>query len=77
MLSHATVPVLSHASVPCADYLDLYLVHWPVPGKHVLAYQELESLQAEGKIKSIGVSNYVVEDLEEVCAFVWVEGGVG
>jgi diketogulonate reductase-like aldo/keto reductase len=50
-----------------ADYLDLYLVHWPVPGKHVLAYQELQSLQAQGKIKSIGVSNYVVEDLQEVC----------
>jgi len=48
------------------DYLDLYLVHWPVPGKHVEAYKELEALQAEGKIKSIGVSNYVVQDLEEL-----------
>lgn len=37
-----------------------------VPGKHVDAYLELEALQKEGKIKSIGVSNYVVEDLEEL-----------
>ena len=38
----------------------------PVPGKHVEAYLELEALQAEGRIKSIGVSNYVVEDIEEL-----------
>jgi hypothetical protein len=33
-------------------------VHWPVPGKHVLAYKHLEELRAEGKIRSLGVSNY-------------------
>ena len=27
-------------------YLDLYLVHWPVPGKHAAAYQQLENAQA-------------------------------
>mmetsp|Transcript_27407 Transcript_27407/g.63672 ORF Transcript_27407/g.63672 Transcript_27407/m.63672 type:complete len:367 (+) Transcript_27407:44-1144(+) len=51
------------------EYLDLYLVHWPVPGgKHVEAYLELEKLQAQGKVRSIGVSNYAVEDLEELMA---------
>jgi len=48
------------------DYLDLYLIHWPVPGKHVEAYQVLEELQAQGKLRSIGVSNYVIEDIEEL-----------
>lgn len=47
-------------------YLDLYCIHWPVPGKHVEAYLELEKLQAEGKIRSLGVSNYTVEDFEEL-----------
>ena len=48
------------------EYLDLYLVHWPVPGKHVAAYLELEKCRAEGLVKSIGVSNYAVEDVEEL-----------
>ncbi|KAL7439262.1 hypothetical protein ACHAXH_008427 [Discostella pseudostelligera] len=47
-------------------YLDLYLIHWPVPGKHVDAYKTLEQLQSQGKIRNIGVSNYVVEDYQEL-----------
>lgn len=47
-------------------FLDLYLIHWPVPGKHVDAYKTLEQLQSEGKIRNIGVSNYVVEDYQEL-----------
>jgi diketogulonate reductase-like aldo/keto reductase len=48
------------------DYIDLYLVHWPVPNKHVEAYKTLEKLQKEGKIKNIGLSNYTVEDYLEL-----------
>jgi diketogulonate reductase-like aldo/keto reductase len=48
------------------DYLDLYLIHWPVPGKHVEAYKTLETLQQQGKIKGIGVSNYAWEDYVEL-----------
>jgi len=47
-------------------YLDLYLLHWPVPGKHVAAYKELEKMKDEGLIKSIGVSNYTIEDAKEL-----------
>ena len=48
------------------DYLDLYLIHWPVPGKHVEAYKTLQTLKNEGRIKNIGVSNYAVEDYLEL-----------
>uniref|UniRef100_A0A6B2LAV9 NADP-dependent oxidoreductase domain-containing protein n=1 Tax=Arcella intermedia TaxID=1963864 RepID=A0A6B2LAV9_9EUKA len=48
------------------DYLDLYLIHWPVPTKHIQAYKVLESLKQEGKVRSIGLSNYTIEDYEEL-----------
>lgn len=48
------------------DYIDLYLIHWPVPGVHVNAYKTLEGLVQEGKIKHIGLSNYAVEDYQEL-----------
>lgn len=48
------------------DYIDLYLVHWPVPGKHVEAYKTLEKLQEEGLIRGVGVSNYAWEDCLEL-----------
>jgi diketogulonate reductase-like aldo/keto reductase len=48
------------------DYVDLYLIHWPVPGKHVEGYKTLEKLVGEGKIRNIGVSNYAVEDYKEL-----------
>jgi len=48
--------------------IDLFMVHWPVPGKHVAAYQALRECKAAGKIKEIGVSNYTIEDYEELRA---------
>jgi diketogulonate reductase-like aldo/keto reductase len=50
------------------EYLDLAYVHWPVPGKHVEAYETLESMVAEGKVRAIGLSNYRIEDFEELMA---------
>jgi diketogulonate reductase-like aldo/keto reductase len=47
------------------DRLDLHLIHWPNPsvGKYVEAWQALVDLQAEGLVRSIGVSNFNEEHL--------------
>lgn len=48
------------------DYLDLYLIHWPVKGKYKEAWRALEYLYKEGRVKSIGVSNFQVHHLEDL-----------
>ncbi|GGD02759.1 glyoxal reductase [Thalassobacillus devorans] len=48
------------------EYLDLYLIHWPVPGKFVDTWKALEKLYKDGKVKAIGVSNFLPHHLEEV-----------
>ncbi|WP_165218103.1 aldo/keto reductase [Schaalia sp. ZJ1691] len=47
------------------DYLDLYLIHWPVPtqGKYPEAWRALEHLYAEGRVRAVGVSNFQPEHL--------------
>ncbi|MFE8696173.1 aldo/keto reductase [Cytobacillus sp. FJAT-53684] len=48
------------------EYLDLYLVHWPVEGKYKEAWRALETLYKAGKIRAIGVSNFQVHHLQEL-----------
>ncbi|MGF7012989.1 diketogulonate reductase-like aldo/keto reductase [Ornithinibacillus bavariensis] len=48
------------------DYLDLYLVHWPVSGKYIETYLALEKLYKEGRVRAIGVSNFHVHHLESL-----------
>ncbi|ETT47466.1 2,5-didehydrogluconate reductase [Paenibacillus sp. FSL H8-237] len=48
------------------DYLDLYLIHWPVAGKYRETWKALIHLQKEGLIKSIGVSNFQVHHLKDI-----------
>lgn len=50
------------------DYVDLLLLHFPVTGKRQRAWQLLEDLNAGGRVRSIGVSNYTVRHLEELLA---------
>jgi methylglyoxal/glyoxal reductase len=48
------------------DYLDLYLIHWPVENKYKEAWRALETLYKAGKVKAIGVSNFQVHHLEDL-----------
>jgi 2,5-diketo-D-gluconate reductase A len=52
------------------DHVDLYLIHWPAPrqDKYVETYRALETIRAEGRARSIGVSNFQVHHLERLLA---------
>ncbi len=48
------------------DYLDLYLIHWPVKGKYRETWRALETLYNEKRVKAIGVSNFLSHHLEDL-----------
>lgn len=48
------------------EYIDLYLLHWPVAGKRLDSWQALEELYAQKRVRAIGVSNFLVPHLEEL-----------
>ncbi|WP_067833287.1 aldo/keto reductase [Nocardia lijiangensis] len=50
------------------DYLDLYLIHWPVAiaGKFVDSFRAFQELKRQGRVRSIGVSNFTVANLRRV-----------
>lgn len=48
------------------DYVDLYLLHWPVPEKRLESWKALVEIQKSGKAKAIGVSNFTEEQLAEL-----------
>ncbi len=50
------------------DYLDLYLIHWPVPARdlYVDSYKALEKIKADGRVRSIGVSNFTQAHLQRL-----------
>ena len=54
------------------DYVDLFLIHWPLPtkygGDYVSTWQTLEEFKRQGRARSIGVSNFQVEHLERLAA---------
>jgi diketogulonate reductase-like aldo/keto reductase len=49
------------------DYVDLYLIHYPVP-QRLQSWRTLEKLQQQGKARSIGVSNFTIRHLTELLA---------
>lgn len=48
------------------DYLDLYLIHWPVKGKYHEAWKALETLYRKGRVRAIGVSNFQIHHLQDL-----------
>jgi methylglyoxal/glyoxal reductase len=48
------------------DYIDLYLVHWPMKETRKATWQALERLYTEGSVRAIGVANYLVPFLKEL-----------
>jgi diketogulonate reductase-like aldo/keto reductase len=48
------------------EYVDLYLLHWPVPRKRLESWRALEQIHAQGRARAIGVSNFMVHHLEEL-----------
>lgn len=48
------------------EYLDLYLIHWPVKGLFKETWKALEKLYSDGKVRAIGVSNFHVHHLEAI-----------
>lgn len=48
------------------DCVDLYLVHWPVPGCYLDTWRSLEKIYASGTAKAIGVSNFDIHQLEQL-----------
>src|SRR6185295_7323632 len=54
------------------DHVDLFLIHWPLPtlydGDYVSTWRTLEEFKADGRARSIGVSNFEVDHLERLAA---------
>ncbi|MFH9674187.1 aldo/keto reductase [Streptomyces sp. NPDC017405] len=50
------------------DYVDLYLIHWPLPSrdKYVDTYKAFEKLHSDGRVRAIGVSNFLPEHLRRL-----------
>lgn len=51
------------------DYIDLYLIHWPVKDKRKDSWKALEKIYESGYCKSIGVSNYMINHLNELFSY--------
>ena len=58
------------------DYVDLLLLHFPVPILRKKAWRALEEIQSKGEAKSIGVSNYMIRHLEEMQQYAQVTPAV-
>jgi diketogulonate reductase-like aldo/keto reductase len=51
------------------DYVDLYLIHWPIPLMPQSVWQKLEKIYEQKLVRAIGVSNYGIDDLEKLLSY--------
>jgi diketogulonate reductase-like aldo/keto reductase len=51
------------------DYIDLYLVHWPIKGKRKDTWKALETLYNQKQVRAIGVANYLLPFMEELRSY--------
>lgn len=51
------------------DYIDLLLIHWPVKGKYLETWKIFEDLLREGKVKAIGLSNFLEHHIEDILRY--------
>src|SRR5438094_894596 len=72
LIMHSLVMVGSHPTKATSlnldlDYIDLYLIHWPMGKVHFMEiWKEFEKQVKSGKLRSIGVSNFNIAQLERV-----------
>jgi diketogulonate reductase-like aldo/keto reductase len=50
------------------DYVDLYLIHWPVKGRSLDTWKALEKLYEDGVVRAIGLSNYRIRHIKDILA---------
>lgn len=60
------------------DYIDMYLIHWPMPAKHLYleSWKAMEELYSQGKIKVLGVCNFQPPHLDDLLAHATVKPAV-
>lgn len=54
-------------------YIDLYLIHWPMPGMTIKNWLKMEKIFEAGQVKAIGVSNYSIRNLKDTLAIASVK----
>ena len=58
------------------DYVDLYLIHWPIKEGRDASWKALEKIYSQGRAKAIGVANYTVPFLQELKQYSEIEPAV-
>ena len=52
-----------------SDYIDLYLIHWPLKSTRQATWKALETLYAQGRVRAVGVANYLLTFLTELAEY--------